>query len=137
MIRSVAGYGLILGVCAFALQWLQFQHQTRLFSTQAYVVVIALVFAILGIWAGRRLTPSPKANPFRKNEAALKSLGVTVREYAVLELIAKGQSNKQIARSLGISPNTIKTHIANLFQKLDASRRIQAVQKARDLALIP
>lgn len=130
-------YGLALGLGAFALQWMQYQYQVRVFSIEIYVVVIALAFTALGIWAGRRLTPTRRASIFERNEAALRSLGMTAREYTVLELVAKGQSNKQIARTLGISPNTIKTHMTNLFQKLNAARRIEAVQKARDLSLIP
>ena len=69
--------------------------------------------------------------------AALKSLGVTEREFAVLELLAAGRSNKEIARDLGVSPNTIKTHILHLFEKLQVQRRTQAIQKARELRLVP
>jgi ATP/maltotriose-dependent transcriptional regulator MalT len=77
------------------------------------------------------------APAFERNEAALKTLGVTEREVAVLELLASGSSNKDIARQLDISPNTVKTHIASLFAKLAVQRRTQAIQKARELGLLP
>lgn len=137
VMKSVAIYGLILGVSAFALQWLQLQHAVRLLPIEIYVIIIALAFTALGIWAGRRLTPNQAPTPFEKNEVALKALGVTAREFEVLVVLAKGQSNKQIARSLGISPNTVKTHITNLFQRLSATQRLELVQKARELQLIP
>ena len=79
-------------------------------------------------------TPTSASAP---NTAALASLGLTGQEVKVLERLAAGQSNKEIARSLGLSPNTVKTHIAHLFEKLAVSRRTQAIGKARDLQLIP
>jgi DNA-binding CsgD family transcriptional regulator len=67
----------------------------------------------------------------------LASLGLTGQEVKVLERVAAGQSTKEIARTLGLSPNTVKTHLSNLFAKLEVSRRTQAVMKARELHLIP
>lgn len=84
-----------------------------------------------------RLARRPASATFEKNEAALAALGITQREHAVLELLATGKSNKEIAQKLGVSPNTIKTQVASLYQKLEVQRRTQAVQKARELALIP
>lgn len=68
---------------------------------------------------------------------ALQSLGITKREHAVLEQLALGHSNTQIAAALNVSPNTVKTHIARLYDKLEVNQRVQAVQKAKDLRLIP
>ncbi len=130
-------YGFGLGAAAFALQWLQYQYLIKLFPVQAYMLIIALAFTILGVWAGNRFTPSRTETDFTINRAALKSLGVTAREYEVLQCLAAGQSNKQIAQNLGVSLNTIKTHITSLFTKLTVARRTQAVQKARSLRLIP
>lgn len=137
MVKSVAIYGLVLGAGAFVLQWLQYQYIARVFAPEIYIGLIALGFTGLGIWAGVRLTPKAVAGPFERNEAALKALGLTEREVRVLELLAAGSANKEIARELDISPNTVKTHIANLFQKLEVQRRTQAIQKARELRLIP
>ncbi|HEX8641743.1 MAG TPA: LuxR C-terminal-related transcriptional regulator, partial [Allosphingosinicella sp.] len=87
-------------------------------------------------WAGRRLTPAPAAARFERNEAAIRSLGLSRRECEILERLASGESNKEMARSLGISPNTVKTHVARVFEKLEVQKRMQAVEKARDLAII-
>ena len=111
-------------------------NDVRTLTPEFYVVLIALAFTGLGIWAGYRLTPRTVAPAFERNEAALRTLGVTEREVKVLELLAGGSSNKEIARQLEISPNTVKTHIASLFAKLDVQRRTQAIQKARELGLL-
>ena len=137
MWRTILLYALVLAVGAFLLEWLQYKFVTRVMSTELVFTLIALAFAALGVWAGHRLASRPRPASFERNEAALKSLGMTEREFAVLDLIATGQSNKEIARSLGVSPNTVKTHVANLFAKLEVQRRTQAIQKARELALIP
>jgi DNA-binding NarL/FixJ family response regulator len=137
MAKSVAVYAVALAVGAFVLQWLEYKYLTRAFATEFYIVLIALAFTGLGIWAGYRLTPKVAAQPFERNEAALKALGLTDREVTVLELLAAGQANKEIARALDVSPNTVKTHVANLFQKLDVERRTQAIQKARELRILP
>ena len=137
MKRMIALYALALAAGAFVLQWLQYKFLVRAFSVEIYIVLIALAFAGLGLWAGLRLARRPAPTAFEKNNAALASLGVTQREQAVLALLAAGKSNKEIALALGVSPNTIKTQIASLFQKLDVQRRTQAIQKARELSLIP
>ncbi len=137
MKRVVILYALGLAAGAFALQWLQYNYLVRVFSTEIYIGLIAVAFAGLGVWAGMRLARRPASATFEKNTAAIASLGITVREQEVLGLLAAGKSNKEIADKLGISPNTVKTQIASLYQKLEVQRRTQAVQKARELALIP
>ena len=137
MWKTVVIYALALAAGAFVLQWLEYNYVAKVFATEIYVALIALGFTALGVWAGYRLTPRTVAAAFQRNTAALKSLGVTDREVAVLELLAAGRSNKEIARSLDISPNTVKTHIANLFEKLEVQRRTQAIQKARELSIVP
>ena len=130
-------YALALAAGAFLLQWLQYSYFVRAFSFEIYIALIALAFAALGVWAGLRLARRSVSEKFEKNAAAMTSLGITQREEQVLGLLAAGKSNKEIARKLGVSPNTIKTHVASLYQKLDVQRRTQAVRKARELALIP
>ena len=136
MVKYAVGYGLALAAGALLLQWLQYNYIAKVFAPEIYIALIALAFTGLGIWAGIRLTPKAVTGPFVRNEAALKALGLTEREVKVLELLAAGSANKEIARVLDISPNTVKTHIANLFGKLEAQRRTQAIQKARELGLI-
>lgn len=133
---QLAAYAVCLAAGAFLLQWLEYQYLVRTLSTELYVVLIAAAFTGLGAWVGTRLTPRAAPVSFVRNEAALKSLGVTDRELAVLELLAAGDANKEIARKLDISPNTVKTHISSLFAKLEVQRRTQAIQKARELRIL-
>ena len=135
--RTIILYALVLAAAAFLLEWLEYRYVTRVFSTEIYILLLAVLFVALGVWIGRRLTGRNADEDFRKNDAAISSLGITAREYETLELLAAGHSNKEIARVLGVSPNTVKTHLARLYEKLGAERRTQAVQKARSLALIP
>ena len=137
MWRQVVIYGLVLALAATGLEWLRFRHVTRIDSTEVYVAILALGFIALGIWVGRKLTPQPRPAEFRRNDAAIRSLGLTERECEILGHLASGQSNKQLARTLAISPNTVKTHVARVFEKLEVQNRMQAVEKARWLALIP
>jgi len=137
MIRIAIFYALALAAGAIALHWLQYNYLVRTFPVEIYIVLVALGFAVLGIWAGLRLARRPASATFEKNEAALATLAITPREQEVLALVAAGKSNKEIARELGVSPNTVKTQLASLYQKLAVERRTQAVQKARELALIP
>lgn len=137
MTRWIIFYALVLAAIIFALEWIEYQYLTRAFATEFYIVLIGVGFTALGIWLGRMLTSGPATPEFELNKAALQTLRITEREYAVLEQIASGQSNKQIALELHVSPNTVKSHIAHLYEKLDVSQRVQAVQKARDLRLIP
>lgn len=134
--RTIILYASALAATAAGLQWLQYRYLVSAFSGDLYVGLVALAFIALGLWAGRALTGPPRRSPFRRNEAAIRSLGLSPRECEVLALLASGQSNKELARKLGISPNTVKTHIARLFEKLEVERRIQAIEKARWLALI-
>jgi len=137
MARTVIVWSLVLAAGAFALQWLEYQYAARVLAVDAYVALIGVAFAAGGVWLGWRLSARRGPAAFERNDAALASLGITGQEARVLEKLAAGQSNKEIARSMGLSPNTVKTHVANLFAKLEVSRRTQAIGKARDLRLIP
>jgi DNA-binding CsgD family transcriptional regulator len=138
MARMVILYAIALALAVTALEWLEYRYVTRAFSTEIYIVLLAAAFAGLGLWAGHRLTRR-RAPPaaFERNDAAIRSLGLTPRECEILGLLAAGRSTKEIARQLAISPNTAKTHLAKVYQKLAVQRRTQAIHKARELALIP
>jgi DNA-binding CsgD family transcriptional regulator len=137
MWKTVALYGLALALGALALSWLEYRYFVRAHTGDIVLFLIAAAFLGLGIWAGAWLFRTPAPAGFEPNTAALASLGITERELEVLKLIANGRSNKEIAAKLNLSPNTVKTHIANLFGKLEASRRTEALARARELALIP
>lgn len=133
---QLLGYGIVLALGAFGLEWIEYRYLAHAYSIEFVFLVLAVAFLALGIWAGRALMPRRVVVAFEKNVAALAALGITKREYAVLELLAVGQSNKEIARQLDVSPNTIKSHLAHLFDKLNVQRRTQAVAQARKLELI-
>lgn len=137
MKRTILMYGVALALAAVLLQWLDFQYAVRSMSGEVYVVLIALAFTALGAWAGGRLTRRRSPAAFEPNTRALESLAISPRQYEVLELLAAGHSNREIAGKLFVSENTVKTHVAHLYDKLDVSRRTQAVRKARDLRLLP
>jgi DNA-binding CsgD family transcriptional regulator len=137
MARTILLYALALAVGVGMLQWLEYRYVTRAYSTEIYIALLAAGFVALGIWVGRRLTPGPPVEEFVRNDAAIRSLGLSPRECEILALLASGQSNKEMARTLAISPNTIKTHVARVYEKLEVARRVQAIEKARWLRLIP
>jgi len=138
MLKTVLIYGLALAAGTVALQWLEYQVWARTHAGTVYVALVAAAFLGLGIWVGRKLFHrEPRAGPFTPNERAQSSLGLTEREREVLKLLAEGRSNKEIARRLELSPNTVKTHVAHLFEKLHVGRRMEAILLARELGLVP
>ena len=136
MVRPIILYGIALAAAAFLLEWLNYKHVVHRWSTEFYVAVIAVLCVALGIWAGNRLTARPR-EAFSRNDAAIAALGLSARECEVLEMLAAGHANKVIARRLDISPNTVKTHVARVYEKLAVASRTQAVQKARTLDILP
>ena len=136
MRRTVILYALGLAAAMVALEQLKFRYATHDLPTELYVGIIAVGFTALGLWVGHRLTARNTREPFERNTAAAAALGLTRRECELLDLLASGQSTKELARTLGISPNTVKTHLASLFGKLEVDRRVKAIEKARFLALI-
>ena len=141
-------YGLCGGVLIVVLRLIEFRFLVVEHSLEIYGGLIALLFASLGIWLGLKLTrkkevvvvkevPVPSNQPFALNEERLKDLGITRRELEILELMAQGMSNREIAGKLFVSENTVKTHSSRLFDKLSARRRTQAVQIGKEMGLIP
>lgn len=131
-------YGLLLALGTLALQWLDYQRMARMHAGAVYDFLLAAGFLALGLWIGARVLGRRASAPaFDGNPRALAELGITPREAAVLRQIAAGHSNKQIAANLHVSPNTVKTHVARLFEKLGARRRTEALRKARELGLVP
>jgi DNA-binding CsgD family transcriptional regulator/uncharacterized membrane protein len=140
MKRTILIYGIALAALVFILKYLEYRFFVRDVSLEFYIGLLAVFFTGLGIWTGLRLTRTQVITigpEFALNEIELGRLGISKREHEVLELIAKGLSNREIADKLFVSLNTVKTHSSNLFLKLEVSRRTQAVQKAKELRLIP
>ena len=138
MWRTIVLYGAALALATVGLQWIEYQVWARSHPLEFYVTLIGAGFLGLGVWVGAKLfRGAPAAGAFEPNRAAQASLGITDREFEVLELLAAGRSNKEIADKLAVSINTVKTHVSRLFEKLEASRRTEAILRARELGLIP
>ena len=148
MKRHVVIYGLIGGVLIALLKWSEYRFLVMEHSIEIYGGLIAATFAALGIWLGLRLTkrretvvvkevPVPSGEPFVRDEKKREDLGITPRELEILELIAEGMSNREIAEKLFVSENTVKTHSSRVFDKLGAKRRTQAVQFGKECGLLP
>ncbi len=146
MTKTVLLYGLLGGVLIVVLKVVEYRYLVLAHSLEIYGGIVALLFSALGIWLGLKLTRTRETvvvrevavvGPFTRNEARLVQLGITPREFEILEALAAGHSNREIAERLFVSENTVKTHAARLFDKLQAQRRTQAVQRAKEAGLIP
>ena len=144
--KTVLLYGILGGVLIATLKLIEYRFLVLEHSLEIYGGIVALLFVTLGICLGLKLTrtkvvvkevPVPANGPFERNEPRLNQLGITPRELEILEAIAAGLSNREIAEKLFVSENTVKTHTGRLFDKLSANRRTQAVQKAKEAGLIP
>ena len=136
MWRRTLLYGVLLGAGTLALQLLDYQRFARTHSSDIYVFLIAAGFLALGVYAGIRIVGPRRAEPFAGNPEAVAALGISPRELEVLGQIMAGRSNQEIADRLGVSLNTVKTHVARLIEKLGAKRRGDAVARARELGII-
>ena len=143
--RHIILYGLILAILVFALKWLQWKFLIVDNATDIYIGLIAVFFTALGVWVAMQLV-KPKTQTiivekevpekFYVNETELKKLDLSNREYEVLQHLAKGYSNADIANNLFLSVSTVKTHVSNLFLKMDVKSRTQTIEKAKRLKII-
>jgi len=148
--RHITLYGLIMAIFVFALKWFQWKFLVLDNATEIYAGLIAISFTLLGIWVATQLA-KPKIEKIlvekeiyvtlpaeiEINEAELKKLNLSNREHDVLQLLARGQSNTEIAGNLFLSLSTVKTHVSNLFVKMDVKSRAQAIEKAKRLKITP
>jgi NarL family two-component system response regulator LiaR len=161
MKRHVLIFGLVGGLLIATLHYTEYRFVVMEHSVELYSALVAILFATFGIWLGLRITrnretiretvvvrevlvpalapaPVPTAvQPFAPNAARQRTLGITARELEILTLVARGHSNREIATQLFVSENTVKTHCARAFDKLGAARRTQAVQRGKELGLLP
>lgn len=107
-------------------------------NSEWVIAVMAILFFLVGLLINRqqRLKNISQTSENIIDEEKIAALGISKREYEILELIAKGLSNREIGEQLHISENTIKTHVSNLFTKLDVKRRTQAIRQAKLLRII-
>jgi two-component system, NarL family, response regulator LiaR len=154
MKRHVLIFGLVGGLLIATLQYTEYRFVVIEHSVELYGALVAILFASFGIWLGLRITrrretiretvvvkevlvPAEARAPFAPNAVRQQTLGITARELEILELVAAGMSNREIAGKLFVSENTVKTHCARAFDKLGAKRRTQAVQLGKEFGLIP
>jgi ATP/maltotriose-dependent transcriptional regulator MalT len=157
MKRHVLIFGLVGGLLIATLQYTEYRFVVIEHSVELYGALVAILFAAFGIWLGLRITrrhktvetvretvvvkealdPADAPTPFAPNTASQQTLGITARELEILNLVACGLSNREIATQLFVSENTVKTHCSRAFDKLGAARRTQAVQRGKELGLLP
>jgi NarL family two-component system response regulator LiaR len=155
MKRHVLIFGLVGGLLLAILQYTEYRFVVIEHSVELYGALVAILFATFGIWLGLRITRrrekiavrevlapasgrgTEPALPFAPNTAQQQELGITARELEILTLIARGLTNREIATQLFVSENTVKTHCSRVFDKLGAARRTQAVQRGKELGLLP
>lgn len=146
--RHIILYGLTLAILVFALKWLQWKFLIVDNAIDIYVGLVAIFFTALGVWVATQLSKPkeqtlilekevfvPQPEDFTINEAELQKLNLSSREYEVLQLLTKGQSNAEIAETLFLSLSTIKTHVSNIYLKMDVKSRTQAMGKAKRLKI--
>lgn len=137
MLKTILIYGLLLGVLVLALHAIEYFFWVRVHVFEIYGGLIACLFLALGLWFGsKRSNKKTPAMPLVRNEVQITQLGISKRELEVLLLLGKGLSNQEIADTLFVSQNTIKTHTSRLFEKLDVKNRTQAMLKAQEMGLI-
>lgn len=148
MRKQVLLYGLLGGLLIGGLKLIEYRWLVVEYSVEIYGGLVAAIFAGLGIWLGLKLTRNvatvvvrevvvPATAEFVRDQGKVESLGLTPRELEILELIAQGLSNREIAERAYVSENTVKTHLSRVFDKLGARRRTQAVQLGKEFRLIP
>jgi DNA-binding CsgD family transcriptional regulator len=149
-INSVWLYGILMALLLLLLKWLELRFVILDHAFEIYIGAIAIIFMSLGIWVAVKLS-RPKIKTvviekpvyiqskenFLANEEEIRKLGLSKREIEVLQLMAEGFSNNEIADKLFVSINTVKTHSSSVFEKLDVKRRTQAIEKAKRLIIIP
>ena len=149
MKKTILLYGLLGGVLIAGLKLIEYRFLVVEHSVEIYGGIVAMLFSLVGIWLGLKLTrkketvivrevpvPVRVSEPFVADPARLQHFGITPRELEILEAIAAGLSTREIAAKLFVSENTVKTHSRRLFDKLSAKRRTQAVQIAKEAGLI-
>jgi DNA-binding CsgD family transcriptional regulator len=144
MVRQTLLWAAVGGVLIALLKLIEYKHFVAEYPSEIYGGLVALIFTAVGVYLGLKWTRTKQVVVVKEvpvkfvlDEAKLREVGLTQREYEILGLIAQGLSNREIGERLFVSENTVKTHSSRLFEKMQVNRRVQAVQRGRELGLIP
>jgi NarL family two-component system response regulator LiaR len=139
MTRQIVVWAAVGGILITVLKFIEYKHFVMQYSGAMYGGLLAVIFTAIGVYLGLKWTRKQhvSAAPFAVDGAKAREVGLTPREQEILGLIAKGMSNREIGEALFVSENTVKTHSSHLFEKMQVKRRVQAVQRGRELGLIP
>ena len=133
MTRQILLWAAIGGVLIAILRVIEYKHFVEQYPAAIYGGLIAAIFTVIGVYLGLKWT-----RPERGRDGLQPvDIGLTPREQEILTLIARGMSNREIGEALFVSENTVKTHSSRIFEKMQVKRRVQAVQRGRELGLIP
>lgn len=147
-LKRILLYAALGGLLIALLEFIEYQYLLRVYPMEVYVGLVAVFFTVIGLYLGLKATSKKEVvvikevrvsdrEPFTLDIGKLRELGLTPREHEILTLIAEGLSNREIGERLFVSENTVKTHSSRVFDKLGVNRRVQAVQRGRELGLIP
>ncbi|MGE3799547.1 MAG: response regulator transcription factor [Candidatus Kapaibacterium sp.] len=158
-LKTILLYGLLLGVVLAGFKLFEYSYFSHRITLDLYIGITAIAFLAVGVIVGiksrRSATPTAEKGIHPNlNDASLEAEttpdsssrftlpGTTIetelseRELEVLTHIAEGRTNPEIAEALFLSPNTIKSHVSNIYRKLDVERRAQAVARAKSLKIL-
>ena len=140
--RPILFFGAAGGLLVASLRFVEYRFLVVEHSIEIYSGLIALLFAAVGIRLGLTLTKTREVTvikevavaaptEFARNEQQVAALAITPRELDILDQIAAGKSTREIAQALFVSENTVKTHLASIYRKLEVDRRVDALRVAR------
>ena len=139
MFKTVLWFGLIIIALLILFQLSNASLFIPSISADLVIGIGSVILIALGIYLGGNIKKDKiiEVSPAVEiDEAKITELGLSEREMEVLQLISTGLSNQEIGEKLFVSESTIKTHVSNLFVKLDVKRRTQAVTRAQELRII-
>ena len=137
MKKTVLLFGLLIIVLLSLFQLSKYTIQTGDLSIEIIIAMISIVFFFVGVFINKKMNPTKHSNVHEVDSKKIEELHISPREYDVLCEIVKGASNREIAETLFVSESTIKTHVSSILVKLNAKRRTQAIQIAKELNIIP
>ena len=136
MKKTILVFGLLILALLLLFQISKYALISNNLKIEIIIAFIAIVFFFVGIFINKKTLRKQETISEEINHQKIKDLDISNREYEVLLCISEGLSNKEIGDKLFVSESTVKTHVSNLLSKLNAKRRTQALQIAKDLQII-